>query len=491
MLTGWVVLDFAVVVLSIACWPPILLSRKQPVSMLAWLLGVTFIPVAGPLFFLVFGLERRLPGLPRKKRLADEKLRRQLGSTEAGGEPSDSREARQRECEAGIEGALRVARRVAVHAPRSGNSIRLLDGGGEKFPALLEDIQRASDHINLEYFIFREDEFGRRLAGILEERAAAGVQVRLLLDGVGSRGLSRSFEWRLRDGGVRLEWFHPLNPFARRWSINIRNHRKLAVLDGRVGYLGGINLGDEYLGRDPEVGQWHDLAVRVEGPVVASLQRVFMEDWHFASGEVLKGRRWLPALEGEEPEGAAPGEVSAQLVNSFPSEDLVTEMHQVYFSMLAAARRQAWLMTPYFVPDEAIQIALAGRALAGVDVRLVVPERAPERLMDFASRSFYPQLLEAGARLFCFRPDATLHAKALLIDGELSLVGSANLDNRSFRINFESGLLVHDPGFAGELEGFFERKMALSSERHLKDFARRPWHRKTLEALARLAAPLF
>jgi cardiolipin synthase len=309
--------------------------------------------------------------------------------------------------------------------------------------------------------------------------------VRLLIDGVGAIWLSRRYIARLRAAGVRFEWFHPLNPLRRRWSLNIRNHRKIVVIDGSIGYLGGINLGDEYLGRDPGSGPWHDLSIRLAGPAVRSLQRVFCEDWHFSTGELLTGESYFPDLPPQ------PGGGLAQIVNSMPSDELIAEMHQIYFSALASARRRAWLMTPYFLPNETIQTALAGLALGGVDVRVVVTQRIRERLVSMASRSFFPPLVECGVRIFLFRPEATLHAKALLVDEGLMLIGSANLDQRSFRINFETGALIFDPAFAGTLEGYFGEKMHQAHELSLAELERRRWPVRTLESMARLAAPLF
>ncbi|MDH4248498.1 MAG: cardiolipin synthase [Deltaproteobacteria bacterium] len=477
-----IVLDILILGFSVVMWPRILLSRKQPVAMLSWLLGVTFIPVAGPIFFLLFGRETRLPGLPRKKLRADRRLRLRLGDAR---QSFSTPPVTLPDLPDHLQGSVEVARRVGLHPLLMGNRVELLDGAREKYPRLLEDIAQAREHVHLEYFILREDAFGRQLAEALLARALAGVAVRVLLDGVGSRHLSRDYLARLAAGGVQVVWFHPLNPFQRRWSLNIRNHRKLAVMDGRVGYVGGINLGDEYLGLNAGTGDWHDLSLRVEGPVVVSLQRVFSEDWHFASEEVLEGEVYvLPRV--MQAEGAA-----GQVVNSFPSDELVTEMHQLYFALISGARDRVWLMTPYFVPDEAIQLALASRALAGVDVRVLVPERSPERILDFATRSFFPPLLESGVRVFYFPPEATLHAKALLVDDALSLVGSANLDHRSMRINFETGLFLPDFTFAATLSAFFDRKLSLSRELTAESLLKGPLGMRTLESLARLAAPLF
>jgi cardiolipin synthase A/B len=469
-------LDLAMLLLALAMWPGILLSRKQPVAMLAWLLGVTFIPVAGPLFFLAFGRQQRLPGLPRKKVRSDRAIRGVLDSR-VGPEP-DPLPYLERVPPV-VRPSFIVAERVGAFHLTAGNRLTLCNGAAEKYEALLRDIAAARHHVHLEYYILHADHFGERLSDALRARAAEGLEVRMLIDGVGSILLSRRYISRLRQAGVRFEWFHPLNPLRRRWSLNIRNHRKIAVVDGRIGYVGGINLGDEYL------GAWHDMAVRLEGPAVLSLQRVFSEDWHFATGELLSAEAHFPPRERPR-EGSL-----VQIVNSLPSDELVTEMHQIYFACLSAARRRAWLMTPYFLPDETIQTALANRALGGVDVRVVVPQRIEEWAVSLASRSFFPNMVEAGVRMYMFRPDAVLHAKTLLVDDGLAIVGSANLDQRSFRINFESGALIYDTDFGRTLEAACLSKLEQSREVTLEQIRNRPWSARALESVARLAAPLF
>jgi len=474
--------DLAVLLLALAMWPPILLSRKQPVAMLAWLLTVTFIPVAGPLFFLAVGRHTRMPRMPRKKVRSDRAIGPLLDSR-IRPEPGPDRHLER--VPESLRPCLVVADRVGAYPLTGANRLTLCNGAAQKYEALLQDIAEARHHVHLEYFILRADGFGRRLAEALQAKAADGLEVRLLIDGVGSIFLSRRYIARLRAAGVRFQWFHPLNPLRRRWSLNIRNHRKIAVIDGRTGYVGGINLGDEYLGQRASHREWHDMAVRLQGPAVLSLQRVFSEDWHFATGELLGEPAHFPSPE------APDGGPLVQIVNSLPSDEVVTEMHQIYFACLTAARRRAWLMSPYFLPDETIQTALASLALGGVDVRVVVPQRSDEWAVSLASRSFFPNMVEAGVRIFAFRPDATLHAKALLIDDSLTIVGSANLDQRSFRINFETGALIYDPAFAHTLEGAFLTEMAQAREVTLEQIRGRSRFTRSMESVARLAAPLF
>ena len=468
-------------VYSLAVWPAIFFSRKQPIAMVAWLLGVSLLPLIGPTFFLLFGLGRGRWGLPRKKGRADRLIRGALDERVPFRKllPEDYDAVRPE-----LRPLLRLAENVGFSPITRGNLVRLLQGARENYECLLEDIRKARHHVHLEYFTIKHDQTGQRLADALIERAKAGISVKLMADGFGSRKLSYRFINRLLRGGVVFNWFHPLNPLRRRWSFNIRNHRKNAVIDGRIGYLGGINVADEYLGLDPTVGEWYDLAVRIEGPAVLSLQRVFSEDWHFCTNEQLVGEEYFPRSD------LAPDGSLVQIISSGP-HDRSDDLHQVYFSGLTIAQRQAWLVTPYFIPDEAFQAALAGAALRDVDVRVLVASRTMRPLVDSASRSFFPDLLRAEVPIYGFRRDAMIHAKALLVDGVLAVVGSANFDQRSFRINFETGALIHDERFARTLGSYFRRMMEHSRKLTLAEIQGRPWQQRTADAFTRLLSPLF
>ena len=482
-MADWLLLGFWIFLglLSAAMWPMILLSRKQPISMIAWLLSVTLLPLVGPVFYLVVGTNRERWGLPRKKRRADVRIRGSLREVV----PQVSRgTADLSRVDPTSASLLQMTERAGFDPVTGGNCAELLTHGSIKYDQLFEDIAAAKHHIHLEYFILREDSTGQRLAETLGERAAAGVEVRLLLDGFGSRALSYTYLARLNSAGVRVEWFHPMNPFRRRWSLNIRNHRKVALVDGLIGYVGGINLGDDYLGMAPEVGEWFDLAVRLRGPAVHSLQQVFGEDWHFATGEQLLEKKYY------HPVKPCPEDTLVQIVTSGPTE-MGEGLHQVYFNAITQARKRAWLTTPYFIPDEAFQAALCGAALRGVDVRVFVPQRTRTRLVDLASRSFIRQLLEAEVPIYHFRANAMLHAKALLIDDAFMVIGSANLDQRSFRVNFETGAVVWDEAMATELEDYFELLRQNARLLSPEDYHHRTWGRRTTEMIGRLLSPLF
>lgn len=466
-----------VILFSLVMWPFILFSSKQPIAMLAWLFAVTFLPALGPLFFLTFGLGRGRWGIPRKKKRADSRIQDSLDLYIPRFHPYSEGEAEREE----THPLLALAKNACAQPLTFGNQLEFLPDAASMYARLFADISAARQHIHLEYFILFEDNTGNELADLIVKKASEGVAVRLMVDGFGSWGLTSEYLSKLEKAGVQFHWFHPLNPFRRRWALNVRNHRKITVIDASVGYVGGINLGDEYLGKNPSRGEWFDLAVRMEGPAAASLQRVFAEDWHFASGEVL-GEAFFQVRP------PAPGGDPALILNSGPNEGSA-ELHQVVFTAISTAVKQAWLLTPFFIPDESLQTALVSAALRGVDVKVVITGRTASPLVDAAGQSFAGQLTDSGVPIYRFRSDAMLHAKALLVDGAFMVLGSANLDVRSFQINFETGALIQAPALAETLEQYF--KTILSQSKRVPPPRELPLSSRFFQAFARLFSPLF
>jgi cardiolipin synthase len=274
-----------------------------------------------------------------------------------------------------------------------------------------------------------------------------------------------------------------VNPLKRRFNVNFRNHRKIAVIDGCIAYTGGANIGDEHLGGDAAIGPWRDLTVRMRGPAVRWLQRTFAEDWFFTTGELLSRRDDFPS-------STAPvGGAQVQVAQSGPDEDL-GNLHRIFFSAVNMARRSVWITTPYFIPDESVQLALETAVLGGVDVRIIVPGRSDSLFVDAAARWYLASLIMVGARVFRYE-QGFVHAKTMVVDGMFSSVGSANMDIRSFRLNFEAGVLIYDSHFAAELVARFEEDIANSREVTRAELEQRGATARTLEALARLASPLL
>jgi cardiolipin synthase A/B len=446
--------------LALALW--ILLQKHEPAATLGWLLGLAFLPLLGFLLYYLFG-PRRI----RRHRLRRLRARRSLDEA-------------LRSCPE-PEGAdlSHLAQAVGEMPPSSCTALRVMPGGSETIDALIQAIGRARHHVHLEYYIFEPDQTGVLVRDALVGRAQAGVRVRLLLDALGSARLGSRFLRPLREAGVELAWFHPMR-LRRLWRplVNLRNHRKLAVIDGRVGFVGGVNIADAGNER-LSAGAYHDLHLRLEGPVLHWLQLVFVEDWHYATGTALRDAQLWP--------NQLPGPITAQVLPSGPDTPW-EPIHRVQVSAIERARRRAWLATPYFVPGEAALMALTSAALRGVDVRLLVPRQADSRVVTWAARSYYDQLLQAGVRVFEYLP-RMLHSKALLVDEATAIVGSANFDHRSFRLNFELSVLLQDAGVAESLEAIFSEDLAQAEEVRVDRPGSFP--ARLAEASARLLSPLL
>jgi cardiolipin synthase len=401
----------------LAVW--IVLQQREPVATLSWLLALAALPYIGFLIYYAFGPQRI-------RRQSRRRLRSQLALAgyQRGATSSD-----------GV--ALgRVGMATTGYPMRTSTRVDLLVDGGATYDAILAAITAARRQVHVEYYIFVGDRSGTLIRDALIERASAGVSVRMLLDGVGSRTLEAAFLAPLREAGVELAHFHPvrwwLTPFLRP-KLNLRTHRKIVVCDGLVGFTGGINVTDDENERvNPDA--YHDLHLRFEGESVRWLQTAWLEDWHYATGEVLaESDVFAPASEGA---------ICTQILPSGPDNPW-EPIHRVHVEAIHRAVRRVWLATPYFVPSQAALFALGGAAMRGLDVRLLLPARSDSLLVDASARSYFQRLQKTGVRIYLYGP-RMLHAKALLVDDGFAVIGSANFDSRSFRLNFELSVLFHD-----------------------------------------------
>ena len=361
---------------------------------------------------------------------------------------------------------------------RSGHRLRLLIDGEAAFDVMLAAMAAAEHCLLVQFFIFHDDHLGRRMQQLLLQRAAAGVRVCVLFDGVGSHDLPRHYVDTLREGGVAI------HPFAtRRWrnrfQLNFRNHRKILIVDGARAFIGGLNVGDEYLGLKPPLAPWRDTHLELQGPVVADLQQLFAEDWQWITGAPP------PLL----PSPACDGTASALIVSSGPADP--QETCSLFFTAaINAARERIWLTTPYFVPDHAVLAALQLAVLRGVDVRVLIPSRADHRTVFLASTLHAHHALRAGIRMFRYQP-GFLHQKVLLIDHDSASIGSMNLDSRSFRLNFEATALIVDRAFAAEVETMLEADFARARAVDEREYDDAPYLRRVAMHVARLFDPLL
>ncbi len=455
--------------------PSVLLRRSdRPMSQLAWILCLLTLPYIGVFFWWIIGrshLKRRT----RKRKVAISTITQKLSTMRASMklELDDPRE----------EDLLSVASDDIFHAS-SGNSVELLVRGGQAYDAFEKAVRDATDHIHFEFYIWQADETGRRFRDLLAEKAREGVEVRVLYDAVGGSAVKGSFMRPLVDAGAQVHSFLPLVLFERSLRINFRNHRKIIVIDNQVAFTGGVNIGDEYI-------DWFDVAFRFEGPVVNQFQEVFAEDWYFASGENLADLRYFRESVADSSDDSPETRTDAtiRLLPSGPDQTRSVSKTSFFLALTMASQR-IWLTTPYFVPDPSISMALQAAALRGLDVRLLLPGVSDVPVARIAGRGYFEELLEAGVRIFEYSPEV-LHAKTLVIDDEWAIVGSANLDTRSFHLNFEANAAIRSTALAQDLSELIADCFEKSEEIDLERFAKRGTWARLRESAARLFSPLL
>lgn len=361
---------------------------------------------------------------------------------------------------------------------RHGQRLRLLVNGEATFAAILDAIATAKHFVLVQFFVIHDDAIGRQLARALTERAAAGVAVCVLYDGIGSHDLPRHYVDALREAGVAI---HPFvtRGWVNRLQVNFRNHRKVVVVDGRIGFVGGHNVGDEYLGRKPPLSPWRDTHLAIEGPAVADLQHSFAEDW-----------RWVTGVDPpSSPPPAGDGTAATLIVATGPADR--QETCSLYFvAVIGAAQRRVWLTTPYFVPDNSVASALRLAVFRGVDVRVLLPARPDHRVVFLSSTLHAHDAIGAGIRVFRYQP-GFMHQKVLLVDDDIAAVGSMNFDSRSLRLNFEIGALNVDRAFAQDVAAMLAADFAQSREVDLSEYRDAPLRRRVLMHVARLFDPVL
>jgi cardiolipin synthase len=462
----------------------VMLERREPQATLAWILTVVFLPVLGAFLYLVFGFSRTVRRVRLGRRIADRTRvvfqRWQVGRKARGRGPND--------IEPRTRAMVRLAERGAHAQACTGNRVELLVDARSTYDAMRRAFDAATHHIHVEFYIIQPDQTGRALRDHLVERARAGIEVRVLCDAIGSIRLPRDFWESLVMAGGHIAYYAPIRLGARlrvrrRDRINFRNHRKNVVVDGVVGFTGGINIGREYLGLDPAIGSWRDTHVEIRGPAVIDLQKTFVEDWLVATGELLDAEAYFPEL------AEAPGDAVVQVVASGPDRPWAV-IHQLFVLASARSDRRLWVTSPYFVPDAVMKNALVTAALAGADVRLLVPKRSDNRLVDLASRHHFPELLEAGVQIHEYAA-GFLHAKTIVVDDWLAVIGSTNMDIRSFQLNYELTAFVYDRVSVAALETLFLQDLE-GTERLPRTWARDlGYGRRLLYACAGLMSPLL
>ncbi|MEW9698891.1 cardiolipin synthase [Paenibacillus sp. SI8] len=366
------------------------------------------------------------------------------------------------------------------------NDVHIFTDGVSKFNDLLASINAAQGHIHIQYYIVKNDELGQRIIQALTRKAEQGVKVRFLYDDIGSRSLKDAFFRAFVQAGGEVAAFFPSRIPYLNYRVNYRNHRKLVIIDGKIGYMGGFNIGNEYLGLDPRFGFWRDTHLRLQGSVVRALQSRFILDWNLASPASMDiDGAYFPERSSEEMSGTVP----MQIVASGPNEEWP---HLVYtfLKMISAAKSRILLQTPYFIPEESMLNALRIAALSGIDVRIMIPQKADHLFVHWASLYYVGELLQAGVKCYLY-DHGFLHAKTLVVDGEIASVGTANFDIRSLRLNFETNALMYHAETAVQLERIFWKDMDGCLELTLEEYEKRSLRIRFLESVSKLISPIL
>ncbi|HTU17142.1 MAG TPA: cardiolipin synthase [Gemmataceae bacterium] len=456
------------VVLLLVFLPWILLSKKDATATVAWCLLVVFLPLAGAFCFWAFGYNYLL-----------HRVRHRRGE-HMGHRRHPRPDGLPHQTDRGEHDLGELAERVNAYPMRRGNALTVYHETTDAFNALLDAIELARQYIHLEYFILRSDATGDRLYELLARKAKEGVEVRLLFDAMGSLHLKGRSLRPLREAGAQVAAFLPLNPLHSLIRVNLRNHRKITVVDGRVGFTGGMNIGDEYLGKSTTFGYWRDSFLRLEGPAVADLQRVFSEDWGFVRRELLSEEKYTP------PQPDA-GDVAVQIADSGPDQEVNT-IREIYFLAIISARRRLWIASPYLVPDNGLFDALRAARYRGIDVRILTLLRPDHYISYYAGLYYAAELLAYGVKIYLYRK-GMMHAKLMMVDGRWGMVGSANLDNRSLHLNFEVGCILHDAAQVEQLEAVYQRDLDDAVPLDQQTLAARSLTSRALENACRLFTP--
>lgn len=468
------IMSFSVIFISMV----IFLENRHPTTTLTWLVVLGSFPLVGFIFYLLFGRNFRKRRLYRKKYFLDKLTYHKYGLDRA-------------DIEGHVEEMPPHQKKLFTLAHNIGNSpisfashTKVLTNGDATFSQILDALKKAKSHIHMEYYIVRHDELGMEIKEILAEKAKEGVKVRFLYDAVGSWQLSKKYMADLTEAGVEVVPFGPVHFPVLSSKFNFRNHRKIIVIDGKLGFVGGLNIGDEYLGRVPSFGFWRDTHLMVVGEAVRTLQLIFLQDWYYMTNQNHLTPEHLPI-----PPYADETEGGVQILAGGPDNEH-TVIKDIFFAMISSAKKSVYIASPYFIPDEDIFSALRIAALSGIDVRLLIPKRPDKWIVFFASRSYFPELLEAGVKIYEYGK-GFMHSKTIIVDEELASIGTSNMDMRSFHLNFEVNAFLYRTGSTETLVKDFNQDLTVSREILPELFEKRHLGIRLLESTCRLLSPLL
>lgn len=480
MLLSWLGIIFAVIggftLLNLAIIEIVIsLENRQPGKVLVWSVVLAALPISGLFIFLIFGRIRKYQ-IFEDKHLSPNKQReisvKQINNLAKKSFSEDQAKKKLAQLSLKNSSALLTAN----------NKIVVFGNAEDKFRELFQALEGANHHIHIEYYILKEDEIGSDLREILNRKSREGVQVRLIVDGLGSHSLTSPFLSSLKQAGVEVKLFFPLKPANLGSKLNLRNHRKIVIVDGQTGFLGGMNVGDEYLSRNPKLGYWRDTHLKVQGEAVHVLQQIFFNDWFFVTGQQIIEPTYYPMPEKI-------GDHLMQIIAGGPDSPWQS-IQQVFFAALTGAEKRIIIETPYFIPNDGIISALQTAALSGVDVKLIVQGVAEYKITYWATRSYYEDLLRAGVKIYQYNK-GILHSKVTIVDDSISIVGSANYDLRSFQLDFEINALLYSEEMVKRLESDLNFDLTNSKLINNDDYYQRSLIERLKEANAHLLSPLL
>lgn len=480
-----ILIDVSILINCFFAFFVVFYERKNPGTIWAWLMVLAFLPMCGWIIYLIFGFEGRKHKKFAIKAVKDETILRDFMShnpdiyhkqfdllKKDNILPIPNTEY--------LNNVVTMNMRSGVSAYHTNNSVKLYNEGTTKFDELIKDIENAKQFIHMQYYIVRDDELGRRIIDALAKKAAEGVEVKFLYDGIGNVFNSPSFNKPLIKAGGEVQLFLPP-----RWiRINYRNHRKLAIIDGRIGYIGGLNIGDEYLGKVKRFGFWRDTHIRVVGDCVHDMELRFAMDWNYTKGSKLEFLdKYYPRIEKQE------NPVAMQILSSGP-DTRWNNVQYGYFKMITEADKNIYIATPYFVPDDSILEALKTAALSGVDVRIIIPAQPDHLFVYWASLSYLGELLDAGVKCYEYTK-GFIHSKVISMDGMISSIGTANMDIRSFKLNFEVNAFIYNEDVTGQVDKQFAIDFADCREITKEIYDSMGRLTRIREAFSRLISPLL
>jgi cardiolipin synthase len=458
----------------------IILENRNPEKTISWILVLILLPFAGVIIYLFFGQEYRKNKMYSRKGLKDLEKLRNLTMEQLDNLPVNHLQINDKLMSKKRLMNLLLSNSNAILT--NDNEVQILRNGEETFPEIFKTIEQAKHHIHLEYYIIENDKIGNRLRELLIQKANEGVHVRLIFDDVGSWQLKKKFIRSMSDAGVKVDCFMKVRFPMLTSRVNYRNHRKILVVDGEIGFVGGLNFADRYLHGIPGIGDWRDTHLKVVGGGATALQIIFMADWYFVSKEILKGEEYFRPFE--------PGNGKlVQMTASGPDSDWESISH-AYFAAIASATEYVYISTPYLMPTSDIVTALKTSALGGIDVRIIVPGLSDAITPKWGTNSYIEELLEAGVKVYFYRAGFT-HSKIIVADGVFSSVGTANLDFRSLETNFEVNAMIYDEKTAQTLTNQFLEDQEQSELIILEEWKKRPRLNKIKESFSRILSPML